>query len=64
MGLFDWLKRWTSDNRERRDEQETRKISPAMPMAGASAQLAAEPEQSESEQALRRAATSDKQNNR
>ena len=57
MGILDWLFRWTRDNRDRndRDQEAERKISPAMPMAGAGAQLDAQPNHSETEEALKRA---------
>ena len=55
MGLLSWLKSWTSDNRDDRDDSAARKLLPAMPMAGAGAQIAQDPDNSETEDALERA---------
>lgn len=63
MSLWDWLRRWTPDNRDRNEPEQDaqRKISPAMPMAGAGAELSAENEDSETEAALKRASTNDRE---
>jgi len=55
MNLFDWLFGWTRDNRDRRDQGAERKISPAMPMAGAGSQISGEHPRSETEDELRKA---------
>ena len=55
MKIFDWLFGSTPDNRNRRAEDAERKISIAMPMAGASAEVAAEHVESETEKELREA---------
>jgi hypothetical protein len=56
MKLFQWLFGSTPDHRDRRAEDAERKISIAMPMAGAGAELAAEHVESETEKELREAA--------
>ena len=57
MGIFSWLLGGHADNRERnsRSQETERKLSPAMPMAGAGAELDGEHEESETERALERA---------
>jgi hypothetical protein len=55
MGLLQWLFGSAPDNRDRRKEEAERKISPAMPMAGAGAELAGEHPRSETEDELRKA---------
>ena len=57
MGLFSWIFRDAGDNRRRNDRQQDsgRKLSPAMPMAGAGAELDGEPDKSETEKALEKA---------
>jgi hypothetical protein len=56
MGLFSWLFA-KGDYRARNDPREDagRKLSPAMPMAGAGAELDGERDESETEKALERA---------
>jgi hypothetical protein len=56
MKLLEWLFGSTPDNRNRRAEDSERKISIAMPMAGAGAELAAEHVESETEKELRETA--------
>lgn len=56
MKLFDWLFGWSRDNRDRREQDADRKISPAMPMSAAGAQLSGEHPRSETEDELRKAA--------
>jgi hypothetical protein len=56
MKLFEWLFGPTPDNRDRRAEDAERKISIAMPMAGAGAEVAADHVESETEKELRKAA--------
>ena len=54
MGLMQWLFGWASpDDRDRREHDGERKLSIAMPMAAASAELAAREPASEAEQKLR-----------
>lgn len=57
MGWFSWLFGDTGDNRRRNDRKQDagRKLSPAMPMAGAGAELDGERDESETEKALERA---------
>lgn len=57
MGLLSWLFRGEGDDRNRNDRQRdaARKLSPAMPMAAAGAALDGEREESETEEALERA---------
>lgn len=57
MGLFSWLLGDRGDNRLRNNRQQDagRKLSPAMPMAGAGAELDGERDSSETEAALERA---------
>ena len=57
MGWFAWLFGDGGDNRRRNDRQQDagRKLSPAMPMAGAGAELDGERDESETEKALERA---------
>ena len=57
MTWFSWLFGETGDNRHRNDRQQDagRKLSPAMPMAGAGAELDGEQHESETEKALERA---------
>jgi len=57
MGLLSWLFRGEGDNRKRNDRQQdaARKLSPAMPMAAAGAELDGQREESETEEALERA---------
>jgi hypothetical protein len=61
MGFFSWLFGGSDDNRGPTDRQQdaARKLSPAMPMAGAGAELDGERNQSETEDALKRAAGND-----
>lgn len=56
MGVFSWLLGDRGDNRNRNDRQQdaSRKLSPAMPMAGAGAELDGEQDKSETEKALDR----------
>lgn len=56
MRLFDWLFGAARDNRDRRAEDAERKLSIAMPMAGAGAQVAADHPVTETEKELREAA--------
>jgi hypothetical protein len=56
MGILQWLFGLEADNRERRENDAARKLSPAMAAAGA--ELQAAPVRSESEEALKRAAES------
>lgn len=58
MRMFDWLFGWISENRQRREPSQDagRKLSPAMPMAGAGAKLQARQPDSETEKAAKRAA--------
>ena len=62
MGLLSWLFDSRGDNRARADrEQEVgRKLSPAMPMAGAGAELTSLGDKSETEDALKRVAKNDR----
>ena len=62
MGLFSWMFGDTGGDRRRNDRQRDagRKLSPAMPMAGAGAELAGEKDDSETEAALQRATENDK----
>lgn len=57
MGLLSWLFRGEGDDRNRNDRQRdaARKLSPAMPVAAAGAELDGEREESETEEALERA---------
>lgn len=59
MRLWSWLFGWNRDDRERRAGDTERKISPAMPMAAAGAELSAQPDKSETEESLKRAANND-----
>ena len=56
MRLLRWLFGSGTDNRDRRKEEAERKISVAMPMAGAGAELAGEHARSETEEELHKAA--------
>ena len=56
MGLLQWLFGDTPDNRDRREEDAERKLSTAMPMAGAGAELAGVHSGSETENELRESA--------
>lgn len=60
MRIFDWLFGWNSENRQRRESGQDagRKLSPAMPMAGAGAELQARHRDSETEKVAKRAAES------
>jgi hypothetical protein len=62
MGLFSWMFGESGGDRGRNERQRDvgRKLSPAMPMAGAGAELAGERDESETEEALQRAAQNDK----
>jgi len=62
MGLFSWMFGDAGGDRGRNDHQRdaSRKLSPAMPMAGAGAELAGERDESETEEALQRATQNDK----
>ena len=62
MGFFSWLTDRRGENRNRGDRQQeaARKLSPAMPMAGAGAELAGESNASETEENLKRAAKNDR----
>ena len=62
MGLFSWWFGDSSGDRGRNDRQRDagRKLSPAMPMAAAGAELDGEKDESETEAALQRAARNDK----
>lgn len=62
MGLFSWMFGDAGDDRGRNERQRDagRKLSPAMPMAGAGAELVGERDESETEAALERAAQKDK----
>jgi hypothetical protein len=57
MGLFSWLFSSEGEDRNRNDRQRdaARKLSPAMPMAAAGAELDGEREESETKEALERA---------
>jgi hypothetical protein len=56
MNLWRWLFGGEArDNRDRREQDVERKISPAMPMSAAGAQLAGEKKPSETERELREA---------
>lgn len=61
MSWFSWLFDARGDNRSRanREQSAERKLSPAMPMAGAGAQLAGQDDKSETEDALKRAVKND-----
>jgi hypothetical protein len=61
MGLFSWLFGDGGDNRGRTDRKQDagRKLSAAMPMAGAGAELSGERDRTETEDALRRATGDD-----
>jgi hypothetical protein len=56
MRLFDWLFGSTRDNRDRHAQDVERKLSIAMPTAGAGAQVAADHPVSETEKELRETA--------
>ena len=58
MGILKWLFGREADNRERREDDALRNVSPAMSMAAAGADLRATSYRSESEEALRRATES------
>ena len=62
MGLFSRMFGDAGGDRGRNDRQRDagRKLSPAMPMAGAGAQLAGERDESETEEALQRATQTEK----
>jgi hypothetical protein len=60
MGLFSWLFGSKTEDRDRRRDDAARKISPAMPMAGAGAELAGQDRDSETERALKRATGEDR----
>jgi hypothetical protein len=57
MGLLSWLFRGEGDDRDRNDRQReaARKLSPAIPMAAVGAELEGQREDSETEEALQRA---------
>lgn len=55
MGLLSWLFRGEADERNDRQQEAARKLSPAMPMAGAGAELDGQRDESETEVALERA---------
>jgi hypothetical protein len=57
MGIFSWLLGDRGDNRSRNSlkQDASRKLSPAMPMAAAGAELDGEREDTETEDALQRA---------
>jgi hypothetical protein len=58
--IFDRLFGWTRKQSDRREHDASRKLSPAMPMAAAGAELTAERKSSETENALRRAVGDDR----
>ena len=62
MGLFSWLFKDSGGDRGRNDRQRDagRKLSPAMPMAAAGAELDGEKDESETENALQRATQNEK----
>ena len=62
MGLFSWMFGDSGGDRRRNDRQRDagRKLSPAMPMAGAGAEIAGERDESETEEALQRATQNQK----
>lgn len=62
MGLISWLFGESGENRDRKDAEQDagRKLSPAMPMAGAGAELSGQDHDSETEDALKRAAGNDR----
>ena len=61
MGLFTWFGDAGGDRgRNERLRDAGRKVSPAMPIAGAGAELAGERDETETEAALQRAAQNDK----
>lgn len=55
MGILARLMDWGRERRDRRKRDATRKLSPAMPMAAAGAELSVSHEKSETEQNLERA---------
>ena len=61
MGFFSWMFGAPEDRDAPTERQQdaARKLSPAMPMAGAGAELDGEPAKSETEDALKRAAGND-----
>jgi len=60
MGWLSWLTGRDGENRRcDREQDAARKLSPAMPMAGAGAELAGESNASETEETLKRAAEND-----
>ena len=63
MKLFEWLFGSTPDNHDRRAEETERKISVAIPMGGAGAQIAAESVESETEKELPEATGAKQQQN-
>jgi hypothetical protein len=60
MGIWTWLFGCGHDDRERHKRDASRKISPAMPMAGAGAELSGQSDHSETEENLKRAAENDR----
>lgn len=62
MGLFTWLFCRSGEYTDRGDriQSAARKLSPAMPMAAAGAELDGENDRSETEEAIRRAAKNDR----
>jgi hypothetical protein len=61
MGFWTWLFGSNEDGRDRRQSDVDKMVSPAMPMAGAGAELSGESENSEPEEDLKRAAENDRQ---
>lgn len=56
MGFLSRLLGWDRDRRDRHAHDAARKLSPAMPMAAAGAEVSAESKTSETEDNLRKAA--------
>jgi hypothetical protein len=61
MGIWTWLFGSSEDERDHRETDADRKLSPAMPMAGAGADLSGESENGETEENVKRAAENDRQ---
>jgi hypothetical protein len=58
--IFDRLFGWIRKEPDRRQRDASRKLSPAMPMAAAGAELTADRKSSETEKAVRRAVGDDR----